>query len=398
MPVYKYTAKNIQGQLTRGKKEAENQEALAASLRQDGYFLTHAGRLEDSEKKPYRPNANELADFAQQIGTMLSSGITLIRALSIILQGEGKPALKKLYQNVYTSLQRGLSFSDSLQAQQGAFPPLMISMIRAGEASGKMDAAAKKIAAHYRKDHKMRSKIKSAMIYPIILICVAILVFLGIFIFILPSFFDTFEDLGVQMPGVTRVMLAISNALIQDWAVCLFVGIGIVFIITCLLRLDSVRLWLDKIKLKLPKVGSLLRTIYTARFARTLSTLYTSGLSIIQSLTVAADTIGNRYISRQFHKVVSQVRSGAPLSAALKEVNGFAPKLFSVTAIGEEAGRLDEMLDNMAESFDFESEKAIDRLIAMAEPAMIILLAIGIGIIMVSVLLPLFTMYQNLGR
>ena len=154
---------------------------------------------------------------------------------------------------------------------------------------------------------------------------------------------------------------------------------------------------LDAVKLKLPKIGGLMRTIYTARFARTLSTLYTSGLSMLQALSVAADTIGNRYITAQFGKVIAQVRGGTPLSQALGEVDGFVPKLMSVTLIGEEAGRLDEMLDHMADSFDFESEKAIDRLIAMLEPAMIVVLAVGVGFVMVSVLLPLYTMYQNIG-
>lgn len=396
MPLYQYTAKDMQAAVVRGTADEENEQALAARLRASGQFLLHCRQLDEPEKSVYRPKPNELAEFAGELGTMLASGITLVRAMNIILQSDLRPKPRALYQNVAAALQRGLSFSEALDSQNGAFPPLMVNMFRAGEASGKMDQAAKKIAVHYEKDNKVRSKIKSAMIYPIILVCVAILVMLGIFLFIMPQFFDTFASFDMELPGITKAVMAFSNLLTEQWAYCLLAAIGVILGISILLQRPGVRLMLDKFKLKLPKIGKLLRTIYTARFARTLSTLYTSGLPMIQALSVAAETIGNRYIARQFDQVTAQVRSGAPLSASLSVINGFSSKLSSVTLIGEESGRLDEMLDNMADSFDFESEKAIERLIAMLEPAMIVILAIGVGVIMVSVMLPLYTMYQNL--
>ena len=396
MPIYKYTAKNLQAERVHGKKEAEDEAALSAALRSEGFFLLSSIAIAEETKSVYRPKPNELADFASELGTMLTSGITLVRAMYIILQGDIKPKLSVLYRKVYNSIQRGNSFSEALEEQEGAFPQLMINMIRSGEASGKMDQATQKIASHYQNDYKMRSKIKSAMTYPVILICVGFLIFLGLFVFVLPSFFETFEDLEIELPAITRAMVFLSNLLTQHWLACIFVVMGIILVISFLLKSERMRYKLDRLKLRLPKIGNLLRTIYTARFARTLSTLYTSGLSIMQALTVAADTIGNRYISGQFDKVTAQVRSGSPLSAALQEVDGFAPKLISVTRIGEESGRLDEMLDHMAASFDFESEKAIDRLISMLEPIMIVILGIGVGFVMVSVMLPLYTMYQNM--
>ena len=395
MPVYKYTAKNIQTKVIKGTREAATDRELSAALHDEGLYLISFTEAAAEYKSVYHPKPNELADFTLELGMMLSAGITLIRALSIILESDMKPPLKALYQNVYTLLQRGESFSDALEAQRGAFPPLMINMFRAGEASGKMDASAKKIALHYQKDHKTRSKVKNAMIYPVILITVGILVFLGIFVFILPQFMDKFYDMGVKIPKITEVMFAISNSLVDDWLIWLFAVIGIILCISFALKSPKVQLWIDKTKLRLPKIGGLMKTIYTARFARTLSTLYTSGLSIMQSLAVASETIGNKFITGQFGKVIAQVRSGAPLSRALKEVQGFSPKLSSVTLIGEESGKLDEMLDNMADNFDYESEKAIDRLVAMMEPVMIVILAIAVGIIMVSVLLPVYSMYQS---
>ena len=394
MPLYQYTAKTLQSRLVRAK--AENEQALAARLRESGQYLLRCKLVEAAEKTVYRPKAMDLSEFAGQLGAMLSSGITLIRAMGIILQSDMKPNLRNLYEKVYADLQQGLSFSEALENQGGAFPPLMVNMFRAGEASGKMDQAAKKVAVHFEKDNKLRSKIKSAMIYPVILICVSLLVMVAIFIFIMPQFFDTFASMDMELPGITKAVMGFSNLITQQWGACLLTVIVLMLTVMMLLRVPAVLMWLDKVKLHLPRIGKLLNTIYTARFARTLSTLYSSGLPMIQALSVAAETIGNRFITSQFGQVVAQIRSGAPLSSALKPVKGFSQKLTSITLIGEESGRLDEMLDNMADTFDFESEKAIERLIAMLEPAMIVVLAIGVGTIMISVMLPLYSMYQNL--
>lgn len=397
MPTYRYTAKDAHSTLIRGKLDAEDREDLSRQLRSTGQFLVRCSLCRENEKAVYHPKADELSDFCTELSTMLSSGITLVRAMAIILQSDLKPKLAELYQSVMNCLQRGQSFSEALIAQNGAFPPLMIHIFQAGEASGTMDKTAKKAAEHFQKEHKIRSKIKSAMIYPVVLLCVSILVILGVFIFILPNFFSSFEGLGIELPGITKAMLAFSNLLVNQWLLCLIVVVAIALLISLVLQIPRVQYALDRFKLKIPKVGKLLRVIYTARFARTLSTLYTSGLSMIQSLNVAAQTIGNRYIAGQFDRVTAQVRGGAPLSQALTEVDGFVPKLLSITLIGEESGRLDEMLDTMADSFDFESEKAIDRLVALLEPAMIVVLGLIVGVIMISVMLPLYTMYQNLG-
>lgn len=397
MPFYRYTAKCLDGAVVRGRLEAADQTELATALRVSGQFLTKCKEVSDNQMEIYRPKAKELADFCGELGTMLSSGITLIRALDIILQNDNKPKLQALYRRLYTALQQGQSFSEALSAQHGVFPPLMINIFRSGEASGTMDSAAKKASVHFEKEHKINSKLKNAMIYPFILLVVAVLVMLAIFLFILPGFFKNFEDMGIELPGITMFVMSISDLLTQHWLECLLVVVGIAVVISTLIRLPQVQLFTDRLKLRLPKVGKLLQVVYTARFARTLSTLYTSGLSMLQALDVSANTVGNQYIASQFEKVVSDVRSGMALSQALRQVDGFSSKLISIVSIGEEAGRLDEMLERMADSFDFESEKAIDRLMAMLEPAMIVLLAVGVGLIMISVMLPLYTMYQNIG-
>ncbi len=395
MPLYQYSAKNIDSKTIRGQRQAPDERQLSNHLRDSGLFLLNWEEIDTSDSRSSRLKANELSAFARELGTMLSSGITLVRAMEILIQQDNKPKIKKLYSNLYEDLKQGNPFSETLEAQGNAFPKLMVSMFRAGEANGSMDQAAKKISLHYEKEHKIQSKIKGAMTYPVILLVVAIVVMLAIFTLILPSFFDIFQD--IELPMITQIIIAISNALTKNWPAVLIFLLLLVLSIAMLLQLQQVQLLMDHGKLNVPKIGVLMQTIYTARFARTLSTLYSSGLSMLQALTVAAETIGNQYIANQFDAVITKVRSGDPLSEALHDIKGFVPKLSSVTYIGEESGRLDEMLDSMADSFDFESERAVERLIILLEPAMIILLAVLIGTIMISVMLPLYTMYQNIG-
>lgn len=396
MPLYRYTAKNMDSGVIKGDMEAAGREELAALLRSKGQYLVRAVKLSEKDSAGYKPKLKELADFCAELGTMLSSGITLVHAMGIIIKNNETPKMTPLYQKLYVALQQGKTFSEALAEQERAFPVLMVNIFRSGEAGGTMDKAAGKAADLFTKEHRIRSKIKSAMMYPIILSVVAVIALIVIFTFVLPSFFSTFEKMKMELPAITQAMKAFSNLLVNQWAWCLLVVVAVVFAVSMIFQLPKVKLWKDKTKLRLPKIGKLMRTIYTARFARTLSSLYSSGLTMIQSLSVAAETVGNQYIANQFDSVLAKVRSGSSLSAALAEVDGFAPKLVAIISIGEESGRLDEMLMKMADAFDFDSEKAIDRMIALIEPVMIVILAVGVLVLMLSVLLPLYTMYDNL--
>lgn len=395
MPLYQYVAKNLQSKTVRGQRPAPDEIQLSGRLREDGLFLLKWQEVDIGRTLSYRLKAKEISAFTRELGAMLSSGITLVRAMEILIQQDNKPKIKKLYTNLYDELKQGKSFSETLEAQGNAFPKLMINMFRAGEANGSMDQSANKVSLHYEKEHRIHSKITSAMTYPIILLIVAMVVMLAIFTFILPNFFDLFED--VELPMVTKIIMSLSSLLTNHWLSMIIGTLIVLLFIAFLFQMQEVQLRFDQFKLKIPKVNSLLKIIYTARFARTLSTLYSSGLSMLQAISVAAETIGNQYIVNQFDDVINKVRSGGALSEALEGIDGFSPKLSSVTYIGEESGRLDEMLNATADSFDFESERAVEKLITILEPAMIVLLAFLVGTIMISVLLPLYTMYQTMG-
>ncbi|MBC3796779.1 type II secretion system F family protein [Acetobacterium tundrae] len=394
MPVYKYTAKNLQSEVIHGTMEASDADVVRRNLRKNNEFTTKIKEVQET-KKPYKLKPMEISDFSRQIASMLSSGITMIRAIKIMEERDIKPAIKKVYGILYQEIQRGNTLSDAMESTNGAFPLLLINMYKSGEASGQMEGTARKMADHYEKEHKLRGKIKSTMTYPAILFVVTILVVLLIFTLILPQFFTLFK--GIQLPAITQFMINISNSLTSYWIFYLIGALVIVALVSFLLTVPKVKLLLDQLKLKIPKVGKLMKIVYTARFARTLSSLYSSGLAMITALTISGDTIGNTYLQSQFPKAIEQVRNGEPLSAAIHTINGFDAKLVATIYIGEESGKLDEMLEDVADAFDYEAEMATTQLVTFIEPIMIIIMAVMVGGIMLSVMLPILTLYQNVG-
>jgi type IV pilus assembly protein PilC len=373
--------------------EANSESQLSQILSQNGLFLTSSKVSEQGASK-VRLKILEVADFCRQLAAMLSSGITLIRAMQIIEARDAKPYVKKVYGEVIEELRRGSTLSESMQKQGKAFPELLINMIRAGENSGGIDTTAEKMAITYDKQHRLNSKLRSASVYPIILVVLIIAVIIILFTFVMPQFSGLFQDMELPVP--TQIMMAISTFLTTYW---LFVIIGLVACVAAIIiifRQPKPKLFWHKRKLKLPMFGKLLRIIYTARFARTLASLYVAGIPMIQALTIGRNTVGNAYIEAQFENVINELGNGRTLSQSLGTVDGFDTKLYSTISIGEESGRLEQMLDSVSDQYDYEAEMATQRLVSMLEPIMIIIMAVVVCAVIVSVLLPIFQMYQNI--
>ena len=393
MPTYKYVASSIQGKTRKGVAEAADEAALKDSLSKEGLFLVSC-ETSIKEFAVRRLRSNELADFCRQLGSMLSAGVTLIRAISILLQRDLKPQIRASYSDISISLQRGLSLSEAME-KQGAFPDLLVNAFRASESSGQMDKTCMRMAEHYEKEYRTNGKIKSAMSYPLFLLCLTVVIMVVIFSVVLPRFFTLFE--GIELPGITKAVIAISNAMSDYGGIIIIVILLAVLGFMALFRVPKVALWLDRTKLRLPIIGKLLKIIYTARFARTLSSLYASGLTIINALQNTKNTIGNKYIASQFDDLIKNVRNGENLSTSINAVDGFDKKLSATISIGEETGNLDFMLDSIASSFDYESEQAMSRLTAIIEPVMIIFMAIIVCLLLISVMLPILTLYNSIG-
>lgn len=395
MATFKYIAKDINSKKVTGKMEARSRSELVDFLRSKDMFLINSKELTSKEKTAYKFKMNELSEFNRQISTMLGSGISLIRAMSILVKRDNKPKVTEIYKKIYIKLQQGFPLSVALQEQGETFPLLMINMLRSGEESGQLELTTKKMAVQFEKNYRMNNKVRNAMIYPIILLLITIGVIFLIFTAILPSFFTYFDE--ETMPGITKMMLNISYFMSDYWYLVLIVILSIIAAWLIALRDKKVKLRYDKTKLNVPVIGKLLKVIYTARFARTMSSLYSSGVSMINALLLTRDTINNSYISSQFDEVVKQIRDGTTLSVAIQQIDGFDAKLYSSIFIGEESGKLDDMLESIADDFDYEAEIASQRMVTILEPVMIVILALIVGTVMISVMLPLYTMYSGIG-
>lgn len=394
MPTYRYTARNTAGKAVRGAADAPDERQLVTRLRAEGLFLMYCREAERDHGRT-RLGALQLSEFCRQIGMMLSSGVTLLRAVGILLQRDQKKRIKRVYQGLYDALQRGRSLSEAMRGQHGAFPELLIGMVYAGESSGTLDSVTLKMATFYEKEHRLHNRIISAVIYPVILLCITVLVVIGIFTFVLPNFFDMFQDMVLPVP--TQVVMAISTGLTQHWGAVLIGMLAFIGVLAIALTMPAVRYGIDRTKLHMPVIGKLMRTIYTARFSRTLSSLYSSGLPMIDAIAMSRDTVGNRYLAAQFDIVLRQVREGMSLSYAIAPLDGFDPKLAATIQVGEETGRLDAMLESTADSFDYEGEMATQKLTTFIEPILIVFMAIVVGAIMISVMLPIFDIYNTIG-
>ena len=395
MPKYKYDGINAENKKVKGIREFRDANDAYTQLKIDGIYAFSIKQLKQKVKKNYKMHAMELSDFSRQIGSMQQSGISIVKAISILRERTQEPKIFEIYDKIYTVINQGNSLSSAMESITGTFPTLMINMYKSGEYTGKLDEVAIKMAIFYEKDHKLNLKVKNAMAYPCILAALTLLVTLGMFTIILPNFFDMYADM--ELPLITKILMGISGFIIEKWYLLLILTILLVLTIMYLNSQEQVKAMADKYKLKVKIFGKLFSIIYTARFATTLSSLYSSGISMIDSVEISATTIGNKFIENQFATVVSKIKEGNSLSFAITEVAGFDKKLMSYIYVGEESGKLDDMLESISQTFEYEADSAIEKLITYIEPIMIITMAIIIGSVMIGVMVPLFDSYGTFG-
>lgn len=392
MARFKYVAKDMSGKVHKGTVEAASENALTQQLREENLYLVEAKDL-NGAKKHKKLKAKQLAAFCRELSTLLASGVTLVRALDIISEQEGiNKDERDIYKDVLQDLKRGISLSDAMESKE-CFPDLMIGMIRSGEGSGNLDLVTQRLSIQYEKDYKLTQQVKSAMTYPCILLVLCVVIVILIVTFILPQFQSLFDQME-SLPMITNILIAVSNFLVQKWYIALLAAAVIVALIRIIVGIPSVRRGVDWLKVHMWGFGKLFKVVYTARFARTLSSLYSSGMPLVSAVGVAAKTIGNGYVESQFDEVITMVRGGVPLSQGLREVDGLMKKLSSTILVGEESGRLDVMLDSIAETLEADAEQATKRMVTLLEPILIIFMALIVGCIMIGVMLPIYQSYS----
>ncbi len=396
MAQYKYKATDKKGKRIKGVMNAADETELHQRLHEQDAFLISAketGRNRFSRQ--LKPKV--LADFSRQLSTLISAGVTLVRAINIIAAGESvKPKERAIYNDILKQLRQGIPLSDAMEAQNGAFPTLMIYMYRSAESSGNIDQVTMQMAEHYEKTHRLEAKLSSSMTYPKILGVMILGVIIIITKYILPQFADLFNMMP-ELPASTRILMGFSN-FIQDYWIGVIIGaVLLVVLIKAILMNRKARVVWSRAKIKVPMFGKLNKTICTSRFARTLSSLYAAGIPVVSCLQIARKTIGNDYMDDQFDKIIPFVRAGNNLSDGLDMADGFVHKMTDSIRVGEETGQLDNMLRSTADSLEYDADIAISKLVSYVEPLMLIIMGIIVAFVLVSVLSAMYGSYSAIG-
>ena len=396
---FAYTGRNAAGKLVKGRVEAPTESAVASRLRGMGVSpvsITEAAAASGLQRDIVIPGftkqvtLKDLAIMSRQMATMIGSGLSLLRTLTILAEQTGSKPLTKILERVRDDVQTGISTSDAFARHADAFPPLMINMIRAGETGGFLEGALGSIAENFEKEVKLRGTIKSAMTYPVIVLVMALLAVVAMLVFIVPVFQKMFEGLGGQLPFPTMMLVYLSRSMVYVVPILAVVGIAFSIWWPQNKNTERVRKRLDPIKLKLPVFGALLKKIAVARFSRNFSNMIGAGVPILQALNIVGETSGNWVIENSLKGVAESVRQGRSIAAPLAEQPVFPAMVTQMIAVGEDAGSLEMMLDKIADFYDQEVEAATEQLTAMIEPLMVAFLGVVVGGMIVALYLPIF--------
>ena len=394
---YRYRAQNVDGKTVSGQMKANDESDLHNKLKADGMMLIEAKEITKGKVISKKLKYDRVGDFSRNLSELLGAGVTLVRALGIISEDESiKPAERKIYAEILRLVRTGVPLSDALEEQGNTFPTLFINMIRSAESGGNLDSTARNMAIYYTKEYRLQKKINSSMTYPKILAGLVVVVLIIIMGFVLPQFESLFAQMET-LPLATRILMGISDFVANRWFILILIGIVLFMAYKILMAIPAVKMLVDKIEIHLPKIGRLRKIIYTARFARTLASMYSAGIPIVTCIQIAKTTIGNTYIESQFDQMIADIRAGKPLSEGIAGIDGFVKKLVSSISVGEETGALDSMLVSIADQMDYDAEIAVEQLVAMIEPLMIVVMAVVVGFIMIAVIQPIYGSYQSIG-
>ncbi|WP_030176859.1 type II secretion system F family protein [Spirillospora albida] len=401
---FAYAAVDTAGARSSGQVEAADTQTAAQQLRERGLTplqLRAADSLLQRELSipglSGRVSLRDLAVFARQFATMTAAGVPLLRALGVLEDQASRPALKTAIGQVRVDIEAGLPLSAALGKHDRVFPPLMVAMIRAGEAGGFLDGALERLATDFEKDAALRGKIRSALTYPAVVLAFTALLITAVLIFIVPVFERMFENLGAKLPLPTQIIVTASHSLV--WLAPLLIAVGVTgtALMRRALRRDPVlRLRVDGWKLRMPVFGTLFTKIAVSRFARNLSALLGAGVPVMRALDIVAGTAGNAVVARAAQDIQDAVRDGLPMSAPLAGHPVFPTMVAQMMQVGEESGQIGAMLDKVADFYDREVDDAAESLTAAIEPVMVLLMGGGVGAMVICLYLPMFTVYQHI--
>ena len=399
MANFRYQVIDSNGKKSEGIIEATSIGEASRKLKSDGKYIASLsldkgnGILNMQIGSP-KLKTKDLVLISRQLASLLSAGITVVRSLDMLYQQLESKKAKKCIGDIYESVQSGRSLSEAFAEQRGVLPNIMISMISAGEESGRLDEVMERLAEHFAKDAKLKNKISSAMVYPKILAALTAAISIGLLTFLVPKIGVTIAELGGELPGLTKFLLNLSASVVSYWYIYLAV-IGLLVYGFKLWRSSDkgAETW-SKLMLKIPVVGKATKMNASARFTRTVSTLLRSGISVLQSVEITEKSLDNVILQKKLEQARIEIRKGTSLSRSIRDITEFPPMIYAMVSIGEESGTLDSILEKAADYFEDEADSATQKMVSALEPVMIIIMAIIVGLVVGGIGLPILTMAQ----
>ena len=393
---YKYKSISSDGRESEGLYVGDSESGLISMLKEKKELVLSIERDIQSEAQieifKKKVKKKDLALFCRQFYTMISAGLGIVPCLEILVAQTQNKTFRNAIADTYEEVQKGLTLSESMKQHTDVFPTILISMVEAGEVSGNLDTIMLRMAEHFEKENKIENKVKASMVYPAVLAVATVAVVVFMLVFIMPTFVGMFEGSGTELPGVTQALINLSNSLQKYWYIYTATIIVIVAGISMYKKTKEGTRFFDGLKLRLPIVKGTSTMLATSRFTRTLSTLMSSGIPLIQAMEVVSRVVNNLIIEERLLSGIESIKKGVTLSRTVKDVRIFPPMVDSMIRIGEESGSLDSMLYKTADFYDEEVETSLQKLTAMIEPLMIIVMALVIGFMVIAMYLPMFEM------
>jgi len=402
MPTFAYTAVDISGKTIKGKTDADSEGFLLAKLHEQRYHVlniteerSRSTKAQTTASSGKKVKLGHMVIFSRQFATMIDAGVAIVRCLDILESQTKDPALKPVIAQCKKDVKGGLSLTDAFGKHPGVFSRLYVNMVKAAETGGILDKILDRLAAFLETEQEVRGKIKSAMIYPVLVLVFAFIMVIALFLFVLPKFKEIFDSMNVEMPLTTRSLFMISAFMQNYWYIGLIGSIGAFFAYRAYSKTENGAWQIDSLKLKVPVVGELVQKMAISRFSRTFATLIHSGVPMMRSLEIVGETSGNRVIAHAIDSARNAIREGQKISTPLAQSGLFPGMVTHMIDVGEETGRLSEMLAKVSDFYDQEVENAVKALTSMIEPCLIVLMGGIVGFIAISIMAPIFKLISS---
>ena len=396
MATFTYTARAARGELKSATIEATSREEAITQLKKQRLNVIKIDE-QQKRKKPGKVSMRDIVIFTRQFSTMINAGLPLVQAMGILAEQSENPSLREITKQVVFDVESGNTVADALRKHPTAFSELYVNMVAAGEAGGILDTILLRLAVFMEKNDALIRKVKGAMIYPGVIMTVAAGAIIVLLVFVIPTFQRMFAEAGIALPLPTQIVIGLSQGLQSYWWAVILVVVAVGYSIKKYYATNDGKLVIDRLMLKAPVLGDVLRKSAVSRFTRTLGTLIGSGVSILDGLEITAKTSGNRVIQDAIMESRASIAGGETISAPLKKSQVFPPMVISMINVGEQTGGLDEMLTKIADFYDEEVDAAVSGLLSLMEPVMIVFLGVVVGGMVVAMYLPIFDMVNAAG-